>query len=244
MTLRLLACLAAVVLLGPNQSLAQSVSDGISLRSCSIVADRVERQYAAAVGVMSTDASVQSSLLRHLPNRPTVDNCASRVSEAFCTEEVFANIVVLLTNSMAAGGPGSVFFKSLDLAEAAEEPTGNPLGLLGGIAGGLTGFISGSNEGFGTALGRGVTYGASGFAIGTGIGAYMITKDSLDTCRSRQTEFAGLSDRLLANGLRAQRHTGTLYGEIRRVVERMPESDAALAEAMIEAMAASADTVE
>lgn len=244
MTVRFMTAFWAVclALFWAGGAAAQSTPDRIVYGPCTrtdIDMD-IHAQYAAAVGVMSTDRDMRGRLLGSDPGRRTAALCTFQVSEAFCNREFLEFTAEALTTSMTAGGAGRYFFEALGAADAAEDPAGNALGMTMGLGGAILGGIMGSGDGLG-GIAKG---GATGGLLGFGAGTYWSSKMALDRCTDLQARFTDLTQRLVSAGLAPQRHHRDLFREIRRISERWPAEDRAISEAMIEAMAVSAAKID
>jgi hypothetical protein len=240
--LSLKAATAALLVLTGQAAWAQSTTDRIAYGQCTatniVIAE--DAQYAAAVGVMTTESADQAKLLAGVPSRRGSDLCARRVSDAFCDASFLDFAITSLITSMTAGSAGEHFFTALGLSEAAEDAGGNVIGLTAGLGGAILGGVMGSGDGLlGIAKG-----GAIGGGIGFGLGSIADKKIVFDRCANIQSEFSDLTRRMLASGFRPQRHHRQLFAEIDRVTARLSTEDRRLGEQMIEAMAVSAAKID
>lgn len=213
---------------------AQSTPTIINYGPCTITAIKpvIDAHYAAAVGIMSTDRGMREGLLG--PGRRNAALCTFQVSDSFCKKEFLEFASNALATSMARGGRGAAFFDALTVADAADDPAGNALGLVLGVGGAVVGGKLGSDSfGFGGMIAGGL----GGTLLGLEIGKLLTSADGLDSCRKLQGQFTSLTRELVSSGLRPQTQYRVLFHEIERLTERRSEEERLFAEAMIEAMA-------
>lgn len=223
---------------------AQTVQAALD-RNCSFVtiSDDRRARFAASVGIMSADPATRQRLFAGYPEATGSETCARVVSQSFCSREYFDFTVAALTGSMPVNPGGRAFFSALDALGTTTDPAGSPaasaLGMVGATAGGIVGFIGGDNPLAGAAKGALV-----GGALGLGSGVMIDTGAAYAKCGSLQADFTDLTDRLRSAGLRGYSSEAQLRRDIQNIAVTFAPDDARLAEAMLAAMAVTADRIE
>ncbi len=221
---RFTVLLAACALLGLGAGLAraQPFSPAAALyRACSIgnVPTHAEARYAAATGLLSTDAERRKSLLPAMSRPGGSADCALATAQHFCTKAYFDLAVTALTNSMRAGGTGEDFFFVLSKEAEVEEPGANAGAIVDTVLGGVTGGIVGLNLGGDHPVLGALAGGYGGSKLGGAAGAVADKSLPYARCVGLQRKFGALTEPLVRQGLVAD----TSDRGLARQIEGLPQ---------------------